>query len=218
MTSYGLDAAGALRGAVADGKAATSSRPVTVVSVEPPRRGVTAAAVGRLARAGRRYGVGRGRGHVPHHLPVGRLRGHAGRKRATAGSTRCWPRRCAPEPVRPAGLFAPVASTAATEAALVSTYRELRDLSRRPRGAGRIEPDRRRRSCACMATAGSTRAVVVRRGRPPCSRPRRGGHARDRRLGALVVYLPSGSPSTAQRGSRPWRSTSPPRWFRGRRR
>ena len=77
------------------------------------------------------------------------------------------------------GLFGPVAEHPATESALVSTYRELRDLSpARPRRAGRVQRAGSRGRPPPLGDARPARAGLVRRGRPPDRGVRRGRHAR----------------------------------------
>ena len=99
------------------------------------------------------------------------------------------------------GLFGPVAEHPATESALVSTYRELRDLSPAALAALAASSDRGPRGRAApRGDAGPARAGVVRRGGPPRRRHRHGRHpARRGARGARRPPPPTARASTAPR-------------------
>jgi hypothetical protein len=132
MTSYGLDAAQALRGAVADVKAGEPLAPVTVV-VPSNHLGVASRRLLSAGSLGPVTGTGVGLSAVTflttfrlaELLGAAMLAGTGRRPVSTPVLAAAMRAELAAEP----GLFAPVAEHPATEAALVSTYRELRDLS-----------------------------------------------------------------------------------------
>ncbi len=131
-TGYGIDAARALAGAVREAKAGEPLAPVTVVVPSnhvgvASRRLLASGSLGSVAGAG--VGLAAVTFVTPYRLAellaASTLAGEGKRPVSTpvlAAATRA-------ELARQAGLFDPVREHPATEAALVSTYRELRDLS-----------------------------------------------------------------------------------------
>jgi RecB family exonuclease len=194
-TRYGREAADALRAVVASAKAGDPLAPVTVVV---PSNHVGVAARRQLAAASGRSDDGPDGIVAVSFVTLFRLAELLGAPLLAAAS-----RRPVSTPVLAAavratlaeapGIFAPVATHPATEAALVSTYRELREVS--PAGLD------------ALATAGPRAGEVVRLHRATRGRlvddwydeqdlmavaanalGRDGGVAP--RLGPVVVYLP----------------------------
>ncbi len=195
-TSYGTDAGAALAGAVAAAKQGEPLAPVTVVV---PSNSVGVAARRQLARGT----FGPAAGGAPGLVAVNFLTLYRLAELLGAPSLAASGRRPVSTPVLAAavravlaaepGLFAPVAGHAATQAALVATHRELRDLSPR--------------ALEALAAASARAGEVVRVHREVAARlaPRwydehdlvreaittvSGGGPVAAQLGALVVHLP----------------------------
>jgi hypothetical protein len=131
-TAYGRDAALALRAAVADAKAGDPLAPVTVVVPSnhvgvATRRLLSSGSLGPVAAAG--TGIAAVTLVTPYRLAelLGAARLAAAGKRPMSTPVLAAGMRASL--AEDAGLFAPVAEHPATESALVSSYRELRDLS-----------------------------------------------------------------------------------------
>lgn len=128
---YGEPAARALAAAIA---AAKADEPLHAVTVVVPANQVGVATRRRLGRDGLGARTGRGGIAAVNFLTVYRLAEYLGAPRLAASG-----RRPVSTPViaaafrralrEDAGIFAPVAEHPATEAALVASYKELRDLS-----------------------------------------------------------------------------------------
>lgn len=135
---YGRPAADALRAAVSEAKAGDRLAPVTVVV---PSNHVGVAARRAMARRGLGDGSGRGSGIAAvTFLTPYRLAEMIGAPRLAESGRRPVSTPVIAAAVRSAlsgsaGMFAPVASHPATEAALVDAYRLLRDLSDDARAA-----------------------------------------------------------------------------------
>ena len=193
---YGRDAAGALRSSISRAKGAEPLAPVAVV-VPSNHVGVAARRLLGSGAVGPVSGAGVGLAAVTFLTPY-RMAELLGAARLAGGGRRPVSTPVVTSAIRAAlterpGVFAPVAAHAATETALVSAYRELRDLS-----ADALDS---------LARGSSRAADVVRLHRSARARLESewydeqdlvgaavetlaagGGAARE--LGAVIVYLP----------------------------